>query len=198
MARRTRSLLIPLLLSGLLLAAPALAKTGDIARLVITSPDGEPIEILGAMLNGQLSAQERTDLYWPLLMGENKGNVAPDGDLGPAYEVTYVFRDVHDDELTVRELVYPEADPPVAFAPKGQTTELYPGDVRPVPWGWRPLPEAGVTQMFALMEEASRPPSEPYPLPFDPFLTAFFAAPVLLLVGGLWFLLRRRRGAEAS
>lgn len=199
MARRTRSLLIAVLLSVLLFAAPAIAKTGDINRLVITAPDGEPIEILGPMLNGQLSAQERTDLYWPLLNGQNKGNVAPEGDLGPAYEVTYVFTDVHDDELKVREVIYPEADPPVAFAPKGQTTELYPGDVRPVPWGWRPFPEAGVTQMFALMEDASRPPSEPYPLGFDPILTALFAGPVLLVVGGgLWFFFRWRRRVGAS
>jgi hypothetical protein len=62
MARRS-GITTLLLLIGLLLAAPAGAKTGDIDHLVITGPDGKPVKIFGAMLNGQLSRVEQTDLY---------------------------------------------------------------------------------------------------------------------------------------
>lgn len=143
------------------------------------------------MLDGQLSPVDRTSLYWALLQGRNKGHHPPEGDLGPRYEFTYVLLDVNYDPVRVREFVYLDADPPVAFAPKGQIHELYPGDVRKVPWGWRPFPEPAVNVVRDLMEEAQRPVG-----PADSTGRGTYLGPALFVIflGALaWSHVHRRR-----
>jgi hypothetical protein len=88
MPRRAVSLAIPLLLLGVVLAASAQAKTGDIDHILVTVPGrDEPLRILGGMPNGQLAGYERFDLYGPLLRGKTREMQRPPGDLGPAYAV---------------------------------------------------------------------------------------------------------------
>lgn len=156
MPKRTVHVVALLLVVGFCLVAPAVAKTGELDHILITGPDGRQLEVLGAMLDGQLSEAERDNVYWPLLNGTMGGGDRPTGDLGPGYRFIYVLRDVRENPVKLRETVYLEADPPVAYAPKGQTAKLYSGDVREVPSGWRPFPEAAVPVIFSLMEEAAR------------------------------------------
>ena len=201
MPRRAIVLLILHLLIGVVLAAPAGAKAGGLERLVISGPavDGA-VEITADMLDDQLSPVEQTDLYWPSLMGKNKGNERPVGDLGPRYEITYILADVEGEPVEVQETVYLEADPPVAFAPRGQTHELYPGDVRPVPWGWRPVPERAVNALMHLIDGSDDTSSFEgdlvigYTRSWGAKWGVVIATGFLLAAAaGWWLLLRRRR-----
>lgn len=156
MARRKVLVVALLLVVGLCFVASAVAKTGELDHILITGQDGRQLEVLGAMLDGQLPEAERDNVYWPLLDGTMEGGDRPTGDLGPGYRFVYVLRDVRENPVKLRETVYLEADPPVAYAPKGQTAKLYPGDIREVPSGWRPFPEAAVPVILSLMENAAR------------------------------------------
>ena len=181
---------------GLLLAAPAQAKCCPLDHLVVTGPGLErPVTILGTMLDDQLHPAEQGNLYWPLLNGSAKGDHRPGDDLGRGYDITYVLGDVTGDPIEVHETVYLEADPPVAFAPKGQTQELYPGDVREVPWGWRPFPERAANALMFLMEERGSASTRELGVATDLMYYGQIVAMVLVVVGALWFFLRRRRVA---
>jgi hypothetical protein len=198
--RRTTSAAILLPLIGAVLAAPAQAKTGEIDHIVITVPGrAKTLTVLGAMLNGQLAQYERFDLYGPLLRGKTRDMERPPDDLGPAYAFTYVFRDVTDDPVRVRETVYLDADPPVAFTPADQTVELYPGDVRPVSSGWRPFPERGANAIEQLMVEAARerPPGGTAEWNIVPPWT-LFVVPLLAIGGIMWLIIKLRRRRHAT
>ena len=142
------------LLLGGVLAAPVQAKCCALDHLIVSVPGQDDVRISVTELDDQLHAAEQGNLYWPALNSPFKGDERPAGKLGLAYEITYVLDGVEGDPIYVHEIVYLEADPPVAYAPKGQTQELYPGDVRPVPWGWRPFPERAANAVQHILDEA--------------------------------------------
>jgi len=154
MPRRAVSLAVLFLLLGILLAAPAQAKCCALKSLRVIVPGQGGVSISAQQLDAHLAPRGQGNLYWPVLNGSSKGDHRPAGDLGPRYDITYVLDDLEGQPVHVREVVYLEADPPAAFARKGQTQELYPGDVRAVPWGWRPFPGRAANALLLLIDEA--------------------------------------------
>lgn len=200
--KRTTVFLVLLLLLGALLAAPAQAKCCPLEHLIVIVPGFGGIRVSADQLDSQLHPNEQGNLYWPVLNGSSKGDDRPAGDLGPRYDITYVLEDTEGSSIQVLEKVYLEADPPVAFAPRGQTAELLPGDVREVPWGWRPFPESAANAILFLVDETVGDGSGTTSLAgdlvlvrdrswlarFGPWLVAAFVA-----IAVAFLLLRRRR-----
>jgi hypothetical protein len=188
---------------GTLLAAPAQAKCCPLNHLIVIVPGFGDIQISAAQLDSQLHPAEQGNLYWPVLNGSSKGDDRPIGNLGPRHYITYVLEDSEGNSVQVREKVYLEADPPVAFAPKGQTAELLRSDEREVPWGWRPFPERAANAISFLIDETIGDSSGASSLAGDLILVtsrswwarfgAWLAAAFVATAGALWFFLRRRR-----
>jgi hypothetical protein len=199
MPRRAIDLAILLLLLGAVLAGPARAKCCLLQYLVISGPGyDEPIRFPVEALEDQLGPSEQGNLYWPVLNGSSKGDHRPGHFLGPRYDVTYVLNDTEDEPIEFSEVVYLEATPPVAFAPKGQTSELYPGDVREVPWGWRPFPDRAANALLFLLgsgEEGANLEGDTGNESGQFSWDALFLPGLLLALGAAAFLVRRRRHA---
>lgn len=197
MGRRLVSAVLLLLLIGALLAAPAQAKCCPLDRLVVVVPGFGGIPISADQLDSQLHPDEQGNLYWPVLNGTSKGDDRPAGNLGPRYDITYILEGIDGNSIQVLEKVYLEADPPVAFAPRGQTAELYPGDVRAVPWGWRPFPEQAANALLSLIDvgevDATSGPRSVWPV--GPILLGIT---VLGVSAGTAVLVLRRRRVRAT
>lgn len=194
MMRRTLSLgaLVVVLVGVYTLSAQAAA--GQLDSIIVTRPGSKQrVEVLGAMLDGQLSRSERDDFY-DVVLGVVPARIArPEGDLGPASQLTYIFQDVRESPVKLMQTAYLEADPPVVFTPQGQKYEFYPNDVHPVSSGWRDLPEPAAAVLVDLIGEKLRAPGG----------TAISAISVLLMfvttlviAGVVFLLLRLRRDAR--
>ena len=150
------------LLGGLVLwlagTGAALGACCELAYLEVQSLDEEALRIEASELEQSLSAPDFELLYWPAANGSMKTTARPRGDLGVAYEVTYVLRDAAGrPTVEVRETVYPDAPGgPVANAAAGQTAAFRPGKPSPVPAGWRPFPEEAAQELEAIVESASQ------------------------------------------
>lgn len=205
MGRPTTTLVLVLLLLGPLLAAPANAKCCLLQHLAISGPGyDDPIRFPVEALEDQLGPAEQGNLYWPVLNGSMKGDHLPEHYLGPRYDITYVLEDTEGEPFEVSEVVYLEATPPVAFAPKGQTSELMPGDVREVPWGCRPFPERAANALLFLLDrgEGDNLAGDLVMIGDDvvdgtsrSWLSRMAGATAgsIIAIGGLWLFLRRRR-----
>jgi hypothetical protein len=204
MPRRALSLTVLVLLLGIVVAVPANAKCCQLQHLVISGPGyDDPIRFPVDALEDQLGPSDQGNLYGPVLNGTNKGDHRPEHYLGPRYDITYVLDDTESEPIEFNEVVYLEGTPPVAFTPKGQTRELYPGDVREVPWGWRPFPDRAANALLFLLDsgEGGNLEGDMVSLEGDviegttrswPQRIAGAAAGAVIAIGGLWFILRRR------
>ena len=153
--------------SGLLLwvtgSAPALAACCELEHLEVRRDDGAAVRIEAAELTSSLEPHDLELLYWPALNGSRKSMDRPAGNLGPAYDVTYVLRNAARDAVVeVRETVYPKAPGgPAAFAAAGQTVSFKSGKTSAVPAGWRPFPEHAAGRLQELVsspDDGSGPP----------------------------------------
>lgn len=161
MARRLAALALPVVVVLLVIGQPALAKCCRLDHIVVKGPGLEDgITLTHSQLEATLSDGEFVLLYWPLFNGSSKGDHRPSGNLGPAYEITYILPNSDGEPVvTAVETVYPFVDPPVAFAQKGQRQDLYAGDGgdSPIPWGWRPFPAAAVGAIFSEHKDSLPP-----------------------------------------
>jgi hypothetical protein len=169
--RRNATLFVSVAFFLGVIAPIAEAKCCELNHIVI----GETMRLDREVLADRLSDSSLYLLYGPVLYGTGKGDMRPQGNLGPRYEVTYVVEEIKGDP-TVRfhESVFPLADPPTAFAPRGQRFDLGDGyGPRRVPWGWRPFPKEAATVIALWAERRAEPGTDadapPQPAQIDVF-----------------------------
>lgn len=143
----------------LLAASQAFAKGRQFDHLIVEGPGLEDgVTVTRTEVESRLSEGDLSLLYWPIFNDPFKGDERPAGDLGSAYKVTYVWPSSNGDlEISGHETVYPFADPPVAFTPRGQRQDFSPTDGRDyrIPWGWRPFPEKGAALISEVVDRGS-------------------------------------------
>lgn len=151
--------------------------------------DGRDVRIEASELGERLEEWEMQLVSWPVLNGTAKGDRPPPGRLGRGYLVTYVHR-AQDDEVVVRERVYPFARPnPVAFTMKGQTQKWSEDDwtTRRVEPGWRPMQEGIAAALF------TRGDADSSGRAVDPWTWLLPLAGVVAAVAGVLLSSKRRR-----
>lgn len=189
MIRRTLSLgALVVALAGVY-TVNAQAAAAQLDSIIVKQPGSKQrVEVLGAMLDGQLSRSTRDDFYDVVLGLVPARKAPPEGGLGPASHLIYIFQDVRETPVKLTQTAYLEADPPVVFTPQGQRYEFYPNDVHPVSSGWRDLPEPAAAELVDLIREQSRAPEAA-----TSAISVLLMFVATLVIAGLVFLLLRSR-----
>jgi hypothetical protein len=139
--------------------------------------------------------------FFPAVMGQTPDPMQdsrPKGNLGPKYEVTYTVPGPNNETFTIKQDVYPYANPPVSYTEPGQKIWEVPGGTR---GGWYVSTPALKERLI----EAGLPRTPPTASSADDAgtvstgtLLLIAAATALLLLATALVLRRRTRPAAAA
>jgi hypothetical protein len=138
--------------------------------------------------------------FFPAVMGQTPDPMQqsrPKGELGPKYEVTYTVPGPNNDTFTIKQDVYPYANPPVSYTKPGQKIWEVSGGTR---GGWY----VSTPALRERLIEAGLPRTPPTGSTADDAsfvstgtVLAIVAATALLLLASALVLRRRTRPAAA-
>ena len=191
----TRLMLI-FAIAALALPSAALAK-GPSAATMEGPGGGGGISFSGDEGSGPLGQLTEQAGFFPAVFGQEPNPMLagrPKGDLGPKYTITYTVPGGEGDEFTVRQDVYPYADPsPVTYLAPGQ--KVFDMTTR---GGWfQAGPDLKTTLVSAGLPASPRAASSSDDSSF-PTTTVGLLAFALLLVLATGLLLRRRTRPAAA
>jgi hypothetical protein len=191
--------LLALLLAAAVLPASALAK-GPSAASIDGPGSGGGITFSGGEASGPLGAlTEQAGFFAAAFDQEPSPMLAerPQGDLGKRYTITYTVPGPNNDVFTIRQDVYPYAEPsPVTYTAPGQPIF----DMR-TPGGWFQADPA-LKQTLVAAGLPSNPPTAPSTSrsssDFPTTYVSLLSVVLLAALGGVAALLIRRRTRPAA
>ena len=197
----TRRLLLLAVAAAVVLGAPATAAAKGATKATVTGPGVDSAITIGG--NGEpgsgstLGTLAESAGFFPAVFRQSPDPMlpaGPKGSLGPKYVISYVMPGPNGSSSTIRQHVYPYAQPtPVTYTPSGQRIWNH----QTTRGGWYAASPALKTVLVAAGLPKAAPTSEStegFALSTPLVATLAVAATLALLAAGTMLALRRRPG----